>query len=67
MAGDVIADPVISEASAALRARGGPADPLDVEAIVAANRELLTLARCWIAHRMVQILIGQHRGRVYSV
>jgi xylose isomerase len=65
MAGDVIADPVISEASAALRAGGGPADPLDVEAIVAANRELLTLHEL-IAHRMVQILIGQHRGRTYS-
>ncbi len=66
MAGDVIADPVISEASAALRAGGGPADVLDVEAIVAANRELLTLHEL-IAHRMVQILIGAHRGRVYSV
>ena len=66
MAGDVIADPVISEASAALRAGGGPADPLDVDAIVAANRELLTLHDL-IAHRMVQILIGAHRGRVYSL
>jgi xylose isomerase len=66
MAGDVIADPVISEASAALRAGGGPADPLDVDAIVAANRELLTLHEL-IAHRMVQILIGAHRGRVYSL
>jgi xylose isomerase len=66
MAGDVIADPVISEASAALRAGGGPVDPLDVEAIVAANKELLTLHEL-IAHRMVQILIGAHRGRVYSV
>ena len=66
MAGDVIADPVISEASAALRAGGGPADPLDVDAIVASNRELLTLHEL-IAHRMVQILIGAHRGRTYSV
>ncbi len=66
MAGDVIADPVIGEASAALRAGGGPTDPLDVEAIVAANKELLTLHEL-IAHRMVQILIGAHRGRVYSV
>jgi xylose isomerase len=66
MAGDVIADPVISEASSALRAGGGPVDPLDVEGIVAANRELLTLHEL-IAHRMVQILIGAHRGRVYSL
>ncbi len=63
MAGDVIADPIISEASAALRAGGGPADPLDVDSIVAANRELLTLHEL-IAHRMVQILIGH---RTYSV
>src|SRR5947209_9192699 len=42
MAGDVIADPVITEATDALKAGGGPTDPLDVEAITAANRELLT-------------------------
>ena len=66
MAGDVIADPVISEATEALKAGGGPADPLDAEAVTAANRELLTLHEL-IAHRMVQILLGQHRGRVYSV
>jgi len=66
MAGDVIADPIISEATAALKAGGGPADPLDVEVVTAANRELLTLHEL-IAHRMVQILVGQHRGRSYSV
>ncbi len=65
MAGDVIADPIIQEATEALKAGGGPADPLDVEAITAANRELLTLHEL-IAHRMVQILLGQHRGRTYS-
>jgi len=66
MAGDVIADPIIREATDALKAGGGPADPLDVEAITAANRELLSLHEL-IAHRMVQILLGQHRGRTYSV
>jgi xylose isomerase len=65
MAGDVIADPVITEAMTALRAGGGPSDPLDVEAIVAANKELLTLHEL-IAHRMVQILVGAHKGRMYS-
>src|SRR5271154_2691998 len=64
MAGDVISDPIIREATDALKAGGGPADPLDVEAITAANRELLTLHEL-IAHRMVQILLGQHRGRTY--
>ncbi len=66
MAGDVIADPIIKEATNALKAGGGPADPLDVDAIVANNRELLTLHEL-IAHRMVQILLGQHRGRHYAV
>lgn len=67
MAGDVIADPVISEATEALKAGGGPvADPHDAEALAASNRELLTLHEL-IAHRLVQILIGQHRGRVYSL
>jgi xylose isomerase len=66
MAGDVIADPVISEATEVLRAGGGVTDARDVEAITAANRELLTLHEL-IGHRMVQILLGQHRGRVYSV
>ena len=67
MAGEVASDPVISEANAALRAGGGPvANPHDAEAVFAANRELLTLHEL-IAHRMVQILIGQHRGRTFSV
>ncbi len=66
MAGDVIADSIINEATEALKAGGGPADPLDVNAIVEANKELLTLHEL-IAHRMVQILIGAHKGRTYSV
>ena len=66
MAGDVISDPVIQEATAALKAGGDPADPLDVEQVTAANRELLTLHEL-IAHRMTQILLDQHRGRAYSV
>jgi xylose isomerase len=37
-----------------------------VAAITEANRELLTLHEV-IAHRLVQILIGQHRGRTFSV
>ncbi|HLJ15423.1 MAG TPA: TIM barrel protein [Bryobacteraceae bacterium] len=66
MAGDVIADPIVQEATDALKAGGEPADSRDAEAIAAANRELLTLHEL-IAHRMVQILIGAHRGRHYSV
>jgi xylose isomerase len=66
MAGEVAADPVIAEASAALKTGAAPADPLDAEAIVRANRELLTLHEL-IAHRIFQILVGAHRGRSYSL
>lgn len=65
MAGEAIADPVIQEATNALKAGGGAVDFRDVEAVTRANRELLTLHEL-IAHRLVQILIGQHRGRVFS-
>ena len=64
MAGEASADPVIQEAIAALKAGGGGAGP--VGDLVAANRELLTLHEL-VAHRLFQILVGQHRGRVYSV
>jgi xylose isomerase len=70
MAGEAISDPIIQEATNALKAGGSipgqPPDPRDVEAITRANRELLTLHEL-IAHRLVQILFGQHRGRVFSI
>ena len=63
IAGEVLEDPVMQEASAALRAGGGgPADP---GGIVEANRELLTLHEL-MSHRLFQLLVGQHRGRVFS-
>jgi xylose isomerase len=65
MAGEVMEDAVIREASDALRAGGG-GDPKDVASLVAANKELLTLHEL-IAHRLFQILVGAHKGRVYSV
>jgi xylose isomerase len=66
MAGEVISDPVIREATDALKAGGGAAATRDAEAITRANRELLTLHEL-IAHRLVQILLGLHRGRTYSI
>lgn len=66
MAGEAIADPVLKEATEALKAGGGAADAHDAEAITVANRELLSLHEL-IAHRLVQILLGLHRGRMYSV
>lgn len=66
MAGEAIADPIVKEATDALKAGGGAKDTRDAEAIAAANRELLTLHEL-IAHRLVQILLGLHRGRAFSV
>jgi xylose isomerase len=66
MAGEVMSDPILSEASRALHAGGSPCDAGDVESIVAAHKELLTLHEL-IAHRLFQILIGQHRGRTFSI
>jgi xylose isomerase len=65
MAGEVSADPVITEAYEALKAGGG-GDPRNAASATEANRELLTLHEL-IAHRIFQILVGAHRGRVYSV
>ena len=65
MAGEVIEDPIIKEATTALKAGGGVKDARDVEAIVKANQELLTLHEL-IAHRLVQILLGLHRGRTFA-
>lgn len=66
MAGEVISDPIVKEATDALKAGGPPVDTRDAEALTRATRELLTLHEL-IAHRMVQILFGQHRGRVFAI
>jgi xylose isomerase len=66
MAGEVQADPIIKEATDALRAGGDANDDEDAESITTANRELLTLHEL-IAHRLVQILFGLHCGRNYSL
>lgn len=64
MAGEVSEDPVIKEANAALRAGGG-GNPRDVESVVRANKELLSLHEL-VAHRLFQVLVGQHRGRTFA-
>src|SRR5262245_8003619 len=66
MAGEVISDPIINEATQALKAGGEAVDTRDAEAVTAAHRELLTLHEL-VAHRMFQLLVGAHRGRSYSV
>ncbi len=66
MAGEVLTDPIIKEATEALKAGGGAAvGSRDAEAIARANAELLTLHEL-IAHRLVQILLGLHRGRTFA-
>ncbi len=66
MAGEVLADPIVKEATDALRAGGGAAvGSRDAEEIARANAELLTLHEL-IAHRLVQILLGLHRGRTFA-
>jgi xylose isomerase len=66
MAGDVLSDPIISEATAALKAGAGATDLHNADAVFEANKEMLTLHEL-IGHRLFQILIGAHRGRTYSV
>lgn len=66
MAGEVLQDPIIKEATDALKAGGEAVDATNAAELVEATKELLTLHEL-IAHRLVQILIGQHRGRVFSV
>jgi len=65
MAGDVLSDPIVKEATDALKAGGEKVDTRDAEALTAAHRELLTLHEL-VGHRIFQILIGAHRGRTYS-
>ena len=66
MSGDVLADPIIKQATDALKAGGETVDVQDADAVTAAHRELLTLHEL-VGHRLFQILIGTHRGRTYSV
>jgi xylose isomerase len=65
MAGEVLEDAVIKEATAALRAGSGVSSN-DPRELFEANKELMTLHEL-IGHRLLQILLGLHRGRVYSL
>jgi xylose isomerase len=65
MAGEALEDRVIREATDALKAGSGVRS-MDPREIFEANKELLTLHEL-IGHRLVQILLGLHRGRTYSV
>jgi xylose isomerase len=62
IAREALEDPVIKEATQALKAGSGLSDSTDAQEIFESNRELLTLHEV-IAHRLVQILLGLHRSR----
>ncbi|MBI4904438.1 MAG: hypothetical protein HY820_12425 [Acidobacteria bacterium] len=66
MAGEVLEDPVLREATDALKAGGVVTNSKDVREITEANKELLTLHEL-IGHRLFQILLGLHKGRSYSL
>lgn len=65
IAGEAMSDRVISEATKALEQGAASPDANDADAIFEANKELWTLHEL-IAHRLVQILLGLHRGRTFS-
>jgi xylose isomerase len=65
IAGDALEDPILKEATDALKAGSGVKAGADAHAIAEANKELLTLHEL-IAHRLVLLLLGVHRGRTFS-
>lgn len=66
MAGEVLEDPILHEATEALKAGGQIDAAASVTEITEAHKELLTLHEL-IGHRLFQILLGMHKGRTYSV
>ena len=64
IAGEAMADPIISEATQALEAGAGVSGTSDGSTVFEANKELWTLHEL-IGHRLVQLLLGQHRGRTF--
>jgi len=65
MAGELSEDPVMKEAQDALKQGAGVASG-NLHEIVEGNKELLTLHEL-ISHRIFQVLIGQHKGRTFSI
>lgn len=64
MAGEALSDPIIAEATQALKTAGASTPSTNAREIFEAGKELLNLHEL-IAHRLVQILIGAHRGRKF--
>jgi xylose isomerase len=67
MAGELIEDPIMKEIIGALKAgASGAIDTTSGDSVAKAHQELLTLHELG-AHRIFQLLIGQHKGRTYSL
>jgi xylose isomerase len=66
MAGEVISDPSSRKPPKRSKPAANPRTPPSAQSVFEAQRELLTLHEL-IAHRLFQILIGQHRGRTFSI
>jgi len=66
MAGEVLEDPILKEATDALKAGGPVTNTADVREVFEANKELLSLHEL-IGHRLFQILLGLHKSRTYVV
>jgi xylose isomerase len=64
IAGEAISDPVIQDATKALEVGAGSADLKNADAVFEANKELWTLHEL-VAHRLIQVLLGIHRGRTF--
>lgn len=64
IAGEAMADPVICEATKALKAGAELAQPADADTVFQADKELWNLHEL-IGHRLVQLLLGIHRGRKF--
>ena len=64
MAGEALADPIIDEATKALKSSTGSSQSTNAQEIFETTKEILTLHEL-IAHRLVQILIGTHKGRKF--
>jgi xylose isomerase len=64
MAGEALEDPILKEASNALKAGGEVSDNAGANEIFEANQELLSLHEL-IGHRLFQILTGMHKARTY--
>lgn len=64
IAGEAMTDPVICEATRALKAGAELAQPADADTVFQADKELWNLHEL-IGHRLVQLLLGIHRGRKF--